>query len=189
MKKRLFLVVLFALMLIGCKNEKNDEKLFNLKSLEVISSYNGYIFAVDEKNSEETTYAVYKEVDSGNYKKLYNVNISIDVARIDNTGKIGPKGLVLFKNDKLYIFCSGNDIISYYTDTGEKANKIEYAKILNNRKATLEEIIGQDDEYIYYKYVPYRISENETEIYYGKIDFELENVYEISENEIPTQLN
>lgn len=165
----IMLVILFFITL-GCSKVEPTKMI----SSDYINKNNGivfnnYAFAIDQKDSEKTTYAVYKEKSNNRYKKIFTV---YDYSKEDQ---------LLATNEYLYIFNKKGGFIGYkLTSTLNNVKKVEPEfESLDGLIYFPIKIYGFSDNYIY---ISYYKDEIKKEVMYAKIEKDLSS-YETLESE------
>ena len=169
------ITILLCFAVVGCNNKKQT---VDRNQLDIVSdSKNKYVIVLTNTSSETNQYSMYKQKDYNKYEKLYDLDISSNVA-IENHH-------ILWDNDKFYLI--HYNIIEYDANTGEvlyqSKDKITPTNDdeLCSTNTNLKKIYGKDNEYIYYNY--YCV--NNGKEYYARITSDLRNVEEIEKSNIP----
>jgi hypothetical protein len=181
-KKKITIFTIIAILLcfatIGCSNKKQT---FDRNQLDIVSiSENKYVIVLTDTSGEANQYSMYKQEDYNKYEKLYDLDISNNVA-IENNH-------ILWDNDKFYLI--QYNIVEYDANTGKELYQSK-DKItptdddeLCGTNTNLKRIYGKDNEYIYYNY--YCV--NNSKEYYARITSDLQNVERIEKSDIPNNL-
>lgn len=177
-KKLAVLIALLCFATIGCSSKKQT---INKNQLNIISdSKNEYVIALTNTMSETNQYSMYKLKEYNEYEKLYDFDVSSNLA-IENHH-------ILWDNDKFYLI--HYDITAYDADTGKELYQSKDRIIstdddeLCSTNTNIGKIYGKDSEYVYYNY--YCVNNNKE--YYARITSDLNSIERIDNNDIPNNL-
>lgn len=130
------IVIFIALTLTGCgKNgaTKSVRKDYIKENNGII--FNNYAIAIDDKNDNKNTYAVYKRIKSNKYQRLFRINEDIKNKKL------------LASNNYLYII--DDSIITGYRLNSSINNVKSVTKNLKENDYTISKVYGFKDNYIY----------------------------------------
>ena len=161
--------ILLCLVMVGCGNEIQT---FDRSQLNIISdSGEEYAIVLTDTSGEANQYSMYRQEEYGRYEKLYDLDISSNVA-IENHH-------ILWDYDKFYLI--HYNIIAYDANTGKELYQSKDKIMptdddeLCSTNTNLKNIYGKDNDYIYYNY--YCV--NNGKEYYARITSDLKNVERI----------
>ena len=167
----LFFTIVSILFILYVINKDIPNDIQNRNSLKIISTYKEYLSAIDKHENDFNQYAVFKELEYNDYKKLFVLK---------NTAQTLETRFICWTDEKLYYF--GTDPIAYDIETGKIENNINLNILLNNIPGRIDRILGVSNNLIYYEF------SHNADTFFANVDLDLTKVSIINKNELPTEL-
>lgn len=165
----IFGIFIFSNLLSNFKiKEKNvDEKKYS--ELNIVSEYNEYVVVLNNSSSEMDTFEVFKNTERDLYKKVFSLPEEFNL----------EKRFICWNDNKLYIIKDGAR--AYDLSTGKRIYTGDLNKIMNNTTGRIDNVLGSDENFIYYTYT------YKADHFYGKISYNLKDVIMVQEDDIPKE--
>lgn len=115
------------------------------------------------------TFEVFKNTERDLYKKVFSLPEEFNL----------EKRFICWNDNKLYIIKDGAR--AYDLSTGKRIYTGDLNKIMNNTTGRIDNVLGSDENFIYYTYT------YNADHFYGKISYNLKDVIMVQEDDIPKE--